>query len=99
MNRGVEDRWQHCICMCDVEREREKQRERERGGGVRERKSYFYNYTYVYMTCGFFSSQELQDRDEEFKENHLEVLIKFYKAFESVYCYVTDLNRCVCVCV
>ena len=37
--------------------------------------------------------QELQDRDDEFKENHLEILTRFYKAFESIYRYVTDLNR------
>ncbi len=38
-------------------------------------------------------SQELQDRDEEFKENHLEILTRFYKTFESIHRYVTDLNR------
>lgn len=39
------------------------------------------------------SSQELQDRDEEFRENHLEILTRFYKAFESIHRYVIDLNR------
>ena len=37
--------------------------------------------------------QELQDRDEEFRENHLEILTRFYKAFESIHKYVIDLNR------
>ena len=38
-------------------------------------------------------SQELQDIDEEFRENHIEILTRFYKVFESVHKYVTDLNR------
>ena len=38
-------------------------------------------------------TQELQDRDEEFRENHLEILTRFYKAFESIHRYVTDMNR------
>ena len=37
--------------------------------------------------------QELQDRDEAFRENHLEILTRFYKAFESIHRYVIDLNR------
>jgi WASH complex subunit strumpellin len=37
--------------------------------------------------------QELQDRDEEFRENHLEILTRFYKVFESIHKYVIDLNR------
>ena len=40
-----------------------------------------------------FFLQELQDRDEEFRENHLEILTRFYKAFESIHRYVIDLNR------
>lgn len=39
------------------------------------------------------ASSELQDRDEEFRENHLEILTRFYKAFESIHKYITDLNR------
>ena len=35
----------------------------------------------------------MQDRDEEFRENHLEILTRFYKAFESIHRYVIDLNR------
>ena len=37
--------------------------------------------------------KELQDRDEEFRENHLEILNRFYKVFESIHKYVIDLNR------
>lgn len=39
------------------------------------------------------SSPELQDRDEQFRENHIEMLTRFYKAFESIHKYVLDLNR------
>jgi len=35
----------------------------------------------------------LEDLDEEFKENHLEILTRFYQVFESIHKYVTDLNR------
>jgi len=38
-------------------------------------------------------TQGLEDIDEEFKENHLEILTRFYQAFESIHKYVTDLNR------
>ena len=40
-----------------------------------------------------FIFQELQDLDEEFRENHIEILTRFYQAFASVHKYVTDLNR------
>eukprot|EP00111_Clytia_hemisphaerica_P004568 TCONS_00013126-protein len=39
------------------------------------------------------SKPELQDLDEEFRESHLEILKRFYFAFESIFKYVTDLNR------
>ncbi|XP_064625131.1 WASH complex subunit 5-like isoform X1 [Lineus longissimus] len=39
------------------------------------------------------SRPELQDLDEEFRENHIEILTRFYLAFESVHKYVVDLNR------
>jgi len=38
-------------------------------------------------------AQGLEDVDEELKENHLEILTRFYQAFESIHKYVTDLNR------
>ncbi|XP_059147627.1 WASH complex subunit 5-like isoform X2 [Physella acuta] len=39
------------------------------------------------------SKVELQDLDEEFRENNIEILTRFYQAFSSVHKYVTDLNR------
>jgi WASH complex subunit strumpellin len=42
----------------------------------------------------FTPTTELQqDRDEEFRENHLGLLKRFYKVFESVYKYICDINR------
>ena len=40
-----------------------------------------------------YNVQGLEDIDEEFKENHLEILTRFYQAFESIHKYVTDLDR------
>lgn len=39
------------------------------------------------------SNPQLQDRDEEFKENYIDILTRFYLAFESVHKYITDLGR------
>uniref|UniRef100_A0AAY4BZL7 WASH complex subunit 5 n=1 Tax=Denticeps clupeoides TaxID=299321 RepID=A0AAY4BZL7_9TELE len=36
---------------------------------------------------------ELQDLDEEFRENNIEILSRFYLAFESVHKYIVDLTR------
>jgi WASH complex subunit strumpellin len=36
---------------------------------------------------------ELQDLDSEFKNNHMEILKRFYFTFESVHKYICDLNR------
>lgn len=36
---------------------------------------------------------ELQDIDEEFRENNIEILSRFYLAFESVHKYIVDLIR------
>ncbi|CAN7947466.1 unnamed protein product, partial [Ixodes pacificus] len=36
---------------------------------------------------------QLQDRDEEFRENYIEILTRFYLAFESIHKYTVDLNR------
>lgn len=36
---------------------------------------------------------ELQDLDEEFRENNIEILSRFYLAFESVHKYIIDLIR------
>ncbi|XP_076869010.1 WASH complex subunit 5 [Brachyhypopomus gauderio] len=39
------------------------------------------------------SKPELQDLDEEFRENNIEILSRFYLAFESVHKYIVDLIR------
>ncbi|XP_063777365.1 WASH complex subunit 5 [Pseudophryne corroboree] len=36
---------------------------------------------------------ELQDLDEEFRENNIEILTRFYLAFESVHKYIMDIIR------
>ncbi|XP_078609635.1 WASH complex subunit 5-like [Branchiostoma floridae x Branchiostoma japonicum] len=36
---------------------------------------------------------DLQDLDEQFRENNIDILTRFYLAFESIHKYVTDLNR------
>ncbi|RNA30035.1 WASH complex subunit strumpellin [Brachionus plicatilis] len=47
----------------------------------------------VYYDTLIQSKPELQTLDDEFKVNHLEILTRFYLAFESIHKYVTDLNR------
>jgi WASH complex subunit strumpellin len=37
-------------------------------------------------------SDLLQQLDEELKQNHLELLTRFYRLFESIYRFVVDLN-------
>jgi WASH complex subunit strumpellin len=39
------------------------------------------------------SNPQLLDRDEEFRENYIEILTRFYLAFESVHRFAVDLNR------
>ncbi len=39
------------------------------------------------------SPKELQDLDEEFRENHMDILTRFYRAFQSVHKYISDFNR------
>lgn len=36
---------------------------------------------------------ELQDLDEEFRQNNIEIVTRFYLAFQSVHKYIVDLNR------
>nr|XP_028591994.1 WASH complex subunit 5 [Podarcis muralis]XP_028591995.1 WASH complex subunit 5 [Podarcis muralis] len=36
---------------------------------------------------------DLQDLDDEFRENNIEILTRFYLAFQSVHKYIVDLNR------
>lgn len=38
------------------------------------------------------NNMELQDLDEEIRENHIEILTRFYVAFESIHKYATELN-------
>lgn len=39
------------------------------------------------------SNDVLRDLDEEFKCNHIEIIKRFYLAFESIHTYITDLNH------
>ena len=39
------------------------------------------------------SSMELLDLDEEFKENHTEIISRFYLVFESIWKYYTELSK------
>ncbi|XP_071483871.1 WASH complex subunit 5-like [Diadema antillarum] len=53
--------------------------------------SYFKSFDYYDHRID--SRPELQDLDEMFRENHMEILRRFYLAFESIHKYVMDLNR------
>ncbi|KAK6645588.1 hypothetical protein RUM43_001868 [Polyplax serrata] len=39
------------------------------------------------------NDRKLQDLDEEIRENNLDIITRFYLAFESIHKYVIDLNR------
>ncbi|GLV32181.1 Strumpellin [Carabus blaptoides fortunei] len=39
------------------------------------------------------NNSDLQDLDEEFRENYLETITRFYLAFESIHTYISDLNH------
>ncbi|XP_030745333.1 WASH complex subunit 5 [Sitophilus oryzae] len=39
------------------------------------------------------SNENLRDLDEEFRDNHLEILKRFYLLFESIHSYIIDLNK------
>ncbi|XP_064486870.1 WASH complex subunit 5-like isoform X2 [Ornithodoros turicata] len=39
------------------------------------------------------SNAQLHDKDEEFRENYIEIITRFYLAFESVHKYTVDLAR------
>ena len=47
----------------------------------------------VYYDQLIQSKPDLQVLDDEFKFNHLEILTRFYLAFESIHKYVVDLTR------
>lgn len=40
-----------------------------------------------------FPLKTLQDLDEEFRENHINIITRFYRAFESIHTYAVDLNH------
>lgn len=42
--------------------------------------------------CYFFI-KALRDFDEEFRENHIEIIKRFYLIFESIHSYISDLNH------
>lgn len=42
------------------------------------------------MACLF---QLLRDIDEEFKDNHINTIKRFYLVFESIHTYILDLNQ------
>ncbi|CAG2161735.1 unnamed protein product [Oppiella nova] len=51
-----------------------------------------------FKTCDAYdnrieSNPQLLDRDEEFRENYIEILTRFYLAFESVHRFTVDINR------
>lgn len=37
--------------------------------------------------------QGLRDLDEEFRDNHIDLIKRFYLVFESIHAYITDLNQ------
>lgn len=41
----------------------------------------------------YVSLQNLQDIDDEFKQNHLTIITRFYSVFEGIHTFVMDLNR------
>ena len=53
--------------------------------------SYF--KTIEYYENKIEQNEQLQDLDDEFRENHIDMLSRFYLAFESIHKYVSDLNR------
>ncbi|CAH1180444.1 unnamed protein product [Phaedon cochleariae] len=39
------------------------------------------------------NNEVLRDLDEEFRDNHIEIINRFYLVFESIHSYITDLNQ------
>lgn len=61
-------------------------------------------YSDIILDFSYFKSSEYYDHkiennpdlaelDDEFRDNHMEILTRFYLAFESIYKFVVDLNR------
>jgi WASH complex subunit strumpellin len=67
------------------------------GGGANKYAEVIFDFGYlsnqVYYDTLIQSKQELQDLDDDFKYNHLDILTRFYLAFESIHKYVVDLSR------
>ncbi|KAF6031772.1 KIAA0196 [Bugula neritina] len=53
--------------------------------------SYFNNA--AYYDHKIETNIDIQDFDDEFRENHIDILNRFYSAFEGIHKYITDLNR------
>jgi hypothetical protein len=50
-------------------------------------------YPFIYFVEGYPKlKQELLELDQEFKDNHIEILKRFYGLFESIYKYVKGMN-------
>jgi WASH complex subunit strumpellin len=73
-------------------------------GGVQETREDQTVYGQIVFDFSYFKSAELIDQriessyelaelDDNFRENHFEILKRFYLAFESIYKYVLDLNQ------
>ncbi|XP_020897630.1 WASH complex subunit 5 [Exaiptasia diaphana] len=69
----------------------ETREEKEKYGEVLTDFSYFKGPDYYENKIN--TKPDLQDLDEELRENNIEILTRFYMAFESVHKYVSDLNR------
>lgn len=54
--------------------------------------SYFSGQNDEHFETKLESNEALKNADEELKETHVELLSRFYKLFESIHRYVTDLN-------
>ncbi|XP_050504849.1 WASH complex subunit 5 isoform X1 [Diabrotica virgifera virgifera] len=39
------------------------------------------------------ANEALRDLDEEFRDNHIEIIKRFYLVFEGIHAYITDLNH------
>lgn len=48
---------------------------------------------YIINIYYYFSTKELVELDSEFRENHLEILRRFYLLFESIYKYIKDFRH------
>ncbi|EFA77216.1 hypothetical protein PPL_12425 [Heterostelium album PN500] len=46
-----------------------------------------------YFEAKIEDNRELVDLEAEFRENHLEILVRFYHLFESIYKYIKDLEH------